>query len=250
MKRKIKMIEDLSLNAWPSHQMQIYDSWILRFSYFYTHRTNSVEQLGPSTIPLREKINYCESIYEDWGTPTIFKISPLVDSAFDQMLAESGYNISHITEVMTMDLEKFSCTPPSCDVHLDHYIPTEWIQGLFRLKGTTNPIHRSIVPSMYRAIPKDTIAASIKVDGQIAATGLGILDREYIGLYAIHVEELYRKRHWGQAICTAIIQEGIRQGASSSYLQVVKGNEPAKRLYSALGYEDFYTYWFRQKDAE
>lgn len=37
----IKTIEDLSLNAWPSHQMQVYDGWILRFSYFYTHRTNS-----------------------------------------------------------------------------------------------------------------------------------------------------------------------------------------------------------------
>lgn len=250
MKRKIKMIEDLSLNAWPSHQMQIYDSWILRFSYFYTHRTNSVEQLGPSTIPLREKINYCESIYEDWGTPTIFKISPLVDSAFDQMLAEYGYNISHVTEVMTMDLEQFPAGGSARQVHLDHYIPDEWIQGLFRLKGTVNPIHRSIVPSMYRAIPKETIAASIKVDGQIAATGLGILDREHIGLYAIHVEEVYRKMHWGHAICSAIIREGIRQGASSAYLQVVKGNTPAKNLYKSLGFQDFYTYWFRQKDIE
>ncbi|MEI3246109.1 MAG: hypothetical protein V8S26_08340 [Lachnospiraceae bacterium] len=56
MANEIKLIEDLSLNAWPSHQMQIYDSWILRFSYFYTHRTNSVEQLGPSTIPLDKRL--------------------------------------------------------------------------------------------------------------------------------------------------------------------------------------------------
>ena len=47
----IKTIEDLSLNAWPSHQMQVYDGWLLRFSYFYTHRTNSVEQIGPSILP-------------------------------------------------------------------------------------------------------------------------------------------------------------------------------------------------------
>ena len=88
------MFEDLSLNAWPSHQMQIYDSWILRFSYFYTHRTNSVEQLGPSTIPLREKINYCESIYEDWGTPTIFKISPLADAG-REWIQHQSYNRSN-----------------------------------------------------------------------------------------------------------------------------------------------------------
>ena len=42
MNTLIKTIEDLSLNAWPSHQIELYDGWILRFSYFYTHRTNSV----------------------------------------------------------------------------------------------------------------------------------------------------------------------------------------------------------------
>ena len=60
MKPTIKMIEDLSLNAWPSHQIQLYDGWLLRFSYFYTHRTNCVEQIGPSSIPIEEKINFCE----------------------------------------------------------------------------------------------------------------------------------------------------------------------------------------------
>ena len=51
----IKKIEDMSLNAWPSHKMELYDGWILRFSYFYTHRTNSVEQFGNSMLPWREK---------------------------------------------------------------------------------------------------------------------------------------------------------------------------------------------------
>ena len=46
MNTLIKTIEDLSLNAWPSHQIELYDGWILRFSYFYTHRTNSVDDSG------------------------------------------------------------------------------------------------------------------------------------------------------------------------------------------------------------
>ena len=85
----IKIIEDLSLNAWPSHQMQIYDGWILRFSHFYTHRTNCVEQIGAGQIPPEEKISYCETIYRRWGTPCIFKITPLTDPLFDEMLDES-----------------------------------------------------------------------------------------------------------------------------------------------------------------
>ena len=73
----VKTIEDLSLNAWPSYQLQLYDGWILRYSSFYTHRTNCVEQVGESSLPLLEKVEYCEAIYDRWQTPSIFKISPL-----------------------------------------------------------------------------------------------------------------------------------------------------------------------------
>ncbi len=38
---------------------------------------------------------------------------------------------------------------------------------------------------MYRAILKETVCASITKNGQIIATGLGILDRDYIVYYAI-----------------------------------------------------------------
>ena len=89
MEASIKKIEDKSLNAWPSHKMELYDGWILRFSYFYTHRTNSVEQFGTSTLPWREKIPYCEQVYKRLGTPAIFKISPLVSPDFDYMLEKS-----------------------------------------------------------------------------------------------------------------------------------------------------------------
>lgn len=40
-----------------------------------------------------------------------------------------------------------------------------------------------------------------------------------------------------------------KKGAEHAYLQVVKGNVHAKHLYTTLGYEDFYTYWFRAKNV-
>ena len=50
MNTLIKTIEDLSLNAWPSHQIELYDGWILRFSYFYTHRTVHDSGGGKSAV--------------------------------------------------------------------------------------------------------------------------------------------------------------------------------------------------------
>lgn len=247
MKNTIKTIEDLSLNAWPSHQIQLYDGWLLRFSYFYTHRTNCIEQIGSSSIPLSDKLDYCEEIYEKWGTPAIYKITPLISSAFDQKLTERGYHTAHVTEVMTMDLNGVSFPRGSVSVTLAPSISPEWLEALFTLKGTDNPIHRQIVPSMYAAIPKDTIAASVWDKGQIIGTGLGILDRDYIGIYAIHVRKDCRRGHIGRSICQSLLRAAMEQGASRAYLQVVKGNLPAKRLYASLGFQDFYTYWFRQQ---
>ena len=181
----------MSLNAWPSHKMELYDGWILRFSYFYTHRTNSVEQFGNSTLTWREKIPYCESVYKRLGTPAVFKISPLVSPDFDYVLENRGYAIQHTTNVMAMSMNAAHLDTPYPDVTFYNNIPSEWIESLFNLKNTINPIHRKVVPSMYQAILKETICACIRIDGQIIATGLGILDRDYIGIYAIHVKEEY-----------------------------------------------------------
>lgn len=245
----IKQIEDMSLNAWPSHQIQLYDGWLLRFSYFYTHRTNSVEQIGPSTIPIDEKIAYCEDIYRHWGTPCIFKISPVVSSDFDHKLEDLGYHIAHPTEVKTMNLSSFSPAKLPVQVSLSKEISWDWLDALFRFKGTTNMVHRRIVPTMYSAIPKDIVAASITQDNQIAGIGLGILDRDHIGLYAIHTDNSYRRKGYARAICQSILQEGIRQGAANAYLQVVPDNHSAKNLYQSLGFQSSYSYWFRQKDV-
>jgi ribosomal protein S18 acetylase RimI-like enzyme len=245
MNTTIKQIEDMSLNAWPSHKMELYDGWILRFSYFYTHRTNSVEQFGTSTLPWRDKIPYCENEYRRLGTPAIFKISPLVSPDFDYVLENRGYSIQHTTEVMKADLTDSVLNIDYSLVDFTNKISQNWIDSLFALKGTTNPIHRAVVPSMYRAIPKETICASISQYGTIIATGLGILDRDYIGIYAIHVREDYRHKGYARQICTGLLKEGMKRGAEKAYLQVVTGNEPAKALYTSLGFEYFYTYWFR-----
>ena len=245
----IKEIEDLSLNAWPSHQMQVYDGWILRFSYFYTHRTNCVEQLGFSILPLEEKIPVCEEIYRWWKSPCIFKISPIGDPAVDGLLAERGYGIEHETNVMTgalrkMDLKTGSPVP---GLLMEDRVTQRWIDGLFALKETTDPTHLRIVPSMYAAIPKKTIAASVEIDGRMVASGLGIRDRDWVGIYAVYVSPGCWRRGYATAICSTILREAQVLGAKRAYLQAASDNRKAIHMYESLGFRHFYTYWFRSR---
>lgn len=259
MENQIKTIEDLSLNAWPSHQIQYYDGWLLRFSYFYTHRTNCVEQVGASTIPVDQKIRYCEEEYTKWGTPAIFKISPLVDPSFDGLLEKRGYMVQHRTVVMLRD-DITDLRDPSASarfgemIHREYggvrltcspFIPDAWISALFALKNTTNVMHKSVVPSMYRAIPKETLCIQVRDGSRFIGTGLGILDRNYVGVYAIHVHPSYRRRGIARQIVTMILEEAALRGVTKAYLQVVKENEPAGNLYRGLGFHEYYEYWFR-----
>ena len=264
----VKYMEEISLNAWPSYRSELYDGWIIRYSHNYTHRTNSVEQLGRSSLPVEEKIAFCENAYRHHGTPAIFKINPLTDPSFEKLLEDRGYTVEHVTEVMTADLARVNIMdgaveeyefsseiglpssvrfPGDTAVLVRSDFTGDWINGLLHLNGTCSPTLRRIVPSMYMAIPKKVIVCSIEVEGRMVASGLGICDREYIGVYAIYVSPSCRRRRYARAICSTLLMEGAKQGASKAYLQVVQGNEHAKRLYYDLGFKDFYTYWFRSK---
>jgi ribosomal protein S18 acetylase RimI-like enzyme len=144
-------------------------------------------------------------------------------------------------------LPSFIVYPGDVIVQLQDRITDEWIHALFRLNGTTNPTLRRIVPSMFKAIPKETIVASIEIDGRMVASGLGILDRGHVGLYAIYVDASCRRKGFAHSICSSILSEAHKKGMQNAYLQVVEGNTPAKHLYRTLGFEDLYTYWFRVK---
>ena len=252
MSPDIKTIEDLSLNAWPSHQMQVYDGWILRFSYYYTHRTNCVERIGASSLPFDEKIRYCEEIYRRWQTPCVFKISPLTEEGLDDMLKDRSYRIEHRIHNMTCSIYgnvRPSITETPLPLTLEDHVSEKSLSGLFTLKNTTNADHLRVVPSMYAAIPKDLIAVSAWDEQGIAATGLGILDRDYIGIYAIHVADRARRMGVASSICQTLISEGGHRGARRAYLQVVADNTPAITLYEKLGFSALYSCWFRVREV-
>lgn len=244
----IPMIEELSLNAWPAYKTQLYDGWLIRYSDFYTHRTNSVSIVGSSTIPLINKIRYCEQEYNRMNTPTIFKINASYDMHFDLLLSKQGYEIEHKTETYYMELEDLNPFNQTLhEVTLTPYISEDWIFELFRLNGTNNPSHLEKVPQMYASIPRETITAAIKKDGKTVATGLGIIERGYIGIYAIYVSPDYRNQQMAKTVCSALLIEAKNRGLKHAYLQVVSDNYIAQRVYHSLGFNPLYTYWFRVK---
>src|SRR4030042_4455225 len=75
----IRLIEEISVNAWPALQTSLYDGWVLRFAGGFSRRSNSILPLYPSQKEIIQKIRMCESLYRERGLPVVFKITPASD---------------------------------------------------------------------------------------------------------------------------------------------------------------------------
>jgi len=53
-----RLIEELTLNAWPPLETLLFDGWILSFSDGYTRRANSVQSGGTSDTRYRRKVGW------------------------------------------------------------------------------------------------------------------------------------------------------------------------------------------------
>ena len=105
MLEKIRELEHISLRAWAALESEIYDGWILRYANGYTGRANSVQPLDSSSLPLDEKMAYCENFYAERNLPCIFRLTEAMQpSHLETILDERGYEPYNETLVQTADL--------------------------------------------------------------------------------------------------------------------------------------------------
>jgi len=241
-----QLIEELSMNAWPSMQTHLYDGWILRFSGGYTKRANSINPLYPSTIDLKEKIAVCESLYQDRNIPAVFKLVGMDRQAgLESELVSRGYGKLDETAVMTASLHSFkgeaSPSPTYETVFTD-----AWEDG-FITCNAINLAYETVLRKMLGNILGKKIIVSKIVDGTIAACGFGVMERGYVGIFDIVVDKAHRGRGIGREIVQSIMGKAKGEDAETAYLQVLKGNVIAENLYAALGFKESYRYWYRKK---
>lgn len=238
-------IEELSLAAWPALQTIALDGWLLRFAEGYSRRSNSVNALYPSSLPLHEKVEACESLYALRKLPTLFKVLGRdEDKALDYYLAARGYEREAETRVMTLDLASFESSRAD-PVAMGSALDEAWIEGFCACSGTS--ASRGVMGRILGNLVCPVALASLTEGGETVACGYGAVDRGWVGLFDIVVREGRRGRGYGEAIVASIVASARELGAGRAYLQVVSGNVPAESLYAKLGFEEAYRYWYRRR---
>ena len=252
-----RRIEEASLNAWPAMQQMLIDGWVLRFSRGFTKRSNSIVPLyrsltDASDATLLDKIRYCENLYAREQLKTVFRLTSIPDSsgqphtrALDQLLAERGYELVDPCSVMACDnLGQSPSESGGTMLGVALLDIEEWLRCYCQLTGMNEPA-RSLHGYILKAIAGETGCAVTYQGEEPVGCGMGVVERELVGLFDIFTHPEHRRSGIGRALVNAIMGWGKHRGAHTAYLQVVEDNQPAIDLYKRLSFRHVYGYWYR-----
>ena len=243
----LQHLEEIAFNALPSIKTLFYDGWVIRLSRGYTRRANSVNVLHGSSLPIQQKIIYCESLFQSVGQASIFRLTELGGPLeLDRLLADRGYELDPVkTNVQVCVLKNLP--PVTTDAVELHGRPhPEWLTAYQALSNLDQKHHATVYAILSQIVPSSCFAL-IRQDEQIVAVGMGVVERGMIGLFDIITHRDCRQQGYGRAIVLSLLNWGRQMKATHSYLQVVETNKPALNLYKALGYTTQYRYWYRQQ---
>ena len=242
----IRVVEELSMNAWPALQTMLYDGWVLRFADGYTRRANSINPIYPSSEDVHGKIQTCERLYRDRGLNVVFKVTSAVyPEALDDVLAGLGYAVDAQTSVQIADLGSMDKLPAQ-EATLAESLSGAWLAAFCEMSGIPER-RKPVLRQMLHSIAPATCFASIRHGDQVIACGLGVLQAGFVGLFDIVTHSESRRQGHGTQLVLSILAWARQRGARTAYLQVMLNNAPALRLYSKLGFAEVYQYWYRVK---
>jgi ribosomal protein S18 acetylase RimI-like enzyme len=249
-----RLLEEISLSAWPALQTVFVDGWVVRFSNGFGRRANSVNPLYHSTRSVEENLAECEALYARRNQRVVFKISPAAQPAgLDDLLAQRGYALEAPTSVQTLPFE-LPTQAPAAEASIGpaasavwsgaESVTDEWLKAVVSLTAVPER-HQATLRQMLAGLAPPACFASLSNAGQIAACGLGVLHGGWLGLFDIVTHPQQRGQGYAQRLIRQLLAWGQSRGAQGAYLQVMLNNPPALALYQRLGFSEAYRYWYR-----
>jgi GNAT superfamily N-acetyltransferase len=248
---QIRLLEELSANAWPPAVTQVLDGWLLRYASGVSRRANSVLALpGADAGDFEARLRVVEEFYRRRGLPARFHLSPAASPAdLDQRLEERGYRFDCPTAVQTATLADIARRLPEGAeqrVELSRTPDEEW----FRIYYTTHPwdvVDQEVRRGILARVGPRTAFATLRRNGEPVAVGQGVMERGWLGLFSMSTHPDHRRQGAATELVRALTAWGQKFGAESCYLQVMDESSAALELYRKLGFETLYHYHYREQ---
>ena len=238
----VRKTEENLINAWPALRTVFCNGWVFRDANGYTKRANSasvLERRGSFVPTLVE----AERFYASLGAPTIFRLTPLAGAETDRILADCGYSV--VDETIVMTAPHASGEAADGGVSVATVCTSPWEKGYSEahdLSVCERSAHRAILSKI---APLKTAFAVAYDEDRAAAFGLGVVERDRLGIFDIVTAPSQRRKGLARKLVSALMAWGLAEEAESAWLSVIAGNENAKALYSQLGFHEEYRYHYR-----
>jgi GNAT superfamily N-acetyltransferase len=249
---EVRLLDELGANAAAATTVQIIDGWWLRAAPDYPfRRCNSALPYSGDSIGLEARIGMVEDFYRVRRLPARFQMTPAaLPVGLDDELETRGYEIEEPTLVLTADTGRVAQRTRRDDASavtvgegIDEYWAAEFASAFGddevsrdRLRAYAHLL-RHLGPAVGTAV--------LPVDETPAAVGLGVLERDWMGVYSMGTRPEARRRGGATAVLHALAQWAHARGAAHTYLQVEATNDGARQLYVRAGFEIAYRYHYR-----
>ena len=243
-------VEEIGLNALQTQHQLFYDGWLLRVSPGKAKRARSVNAHFGSTLPLTQKIPYCESLYAERGLPLLFRITPFVKPPnLESELSARGYDVFEPTLVQLMRIDRPPAAPTVADVDFVTPSPAAFVEAVGEMQMATK-LQRAALRERLCHTPLSTRAMIAVMDGRPVGTGTVMLEDGLAGIFTMGTATDARGRGIASGILAALLTWAWEHGATHAYLQVSADNLRAISVYRRFGFVDAYTYHYRSRPFE
>lgn len=242
---QIAELDRIASRSWPAREVQRLGGWLLRATNGVTRRANSVLPLDSDGIPIISEAieQVCEFYTKRSIVPRFQMTRACQPEDLDRILGEHGFEVELKVIIQTSPIAELA-GELAFPVDVKSIPNLEWLAAYAKAGGydeSTLSIRQEIMGS----VPAKKGYAAAKLDGKIVGIGFGVVDRGWIGLFAIVTQPEYRRRRVATTVSRALALWGQRQGATRVYLQVEERNDAALKLYEGLGFRNHHRYWYR-----
>jgi len=247
---EIEEIERCANRAWPAALVESLDGWQLRWSDGLTRRGNSVypfADVGQKT--LEEKIARAESWYRARGVGALYQLSPIATpESLDSALAARGYSFEAPVSIQTCSAAPLAAEPfrsEALSAHVTDTPTADWRSiSVERGRFAERP---GTFDGFLERIGSRAGFAQARLADEPVASGLGVVDGNRAGIFAMLTVPERRGQGAGAALLVALARWATERGARELYLQVERDNPAALALYARTGFRERYGYHYRRE---